>query len=252
MPRSQTQTEITSRDSGNMKLADRWRAVTDAAAPVDMPDARLVVMAPHPDDESLMCGGLIARHRRLGGDVVIVAVTDGGAAYDPGGDPRLARRRVGEQRHASRVLGVDDDPVRLHIPDGCVGANEDRLASEMESLITAGDVVVAPWLHDTHPDHDAVARAAVVAARATSTVVMMAPVWMWHRVSPCAAPSVPLRQIRLTPADVDAKLTALRCHVSQFVRPGGTPILDHDSIEQATWAREYYYRNADLVASHAR
>jgi len=42
---------------------------------------RVVVVSPHPDDEVLACGGLLALHARRGGEVMVVAVTDGEASH---------------------------------------------------------------------------------------------------------------------------------------------------------------------------
>lgn len=56
---------------------------------------RLVVVAPHPDDEVLGCGGLIAAARAAGVPVLIIALTDGEQAYpdEPGWHPRCWARR---------------------------------------------------------------------------------------------------------------------------------------------------------------
>lgn len=56
---------------------------------------RLVVVAPHPDDEVLGCGGLIAAARAAGMPVLIIALTDGEQAYpdEPGWRPQVLARR---------------------------------------------------------------------------------------------------------------------------------------------------------------
>ena len=69
---------------------------------------RLVVVSPHPDDEFLACGGLLALHARRGGASAIVAVTDGEASHrsDPArSEARLASARRVERRRASRASG---------------------------------------------------------------------------------------------------------------------------------------------------
>jgi len=81
-------------------------------------DTRILVVSPHPDDESLCCGGLIATARRAGAGVSIVWITSGGGfrldAIVVQKKPRpkqadmraLARRRIDEAQNAAAVLGV--------------------------------------------------------------------------------------------------------------------------------------------------
>src|SRR5436190_10069011 len=92
---------------------------------------RLLVVAPHPDDESLGAGSAIQRVRALGGNVHVVYLTDGDgypegvqveghvespAASDYRG---YGRRRRGEARAALRTLGLPNDAhTFLSFPDG--------------------------------------------------------------------------------------------------------------------------------------
>jgi len=82
------------------------------------PGDSILIVSPHPDDESLCCGGLISAARRLGASVSIVWVTNGDAfRWDAmvvektlrpraGGFIELARQREGEAREAASILGV--------------------------------------------------------------------------------------------------------------------------------------------------
>jgi LmbE family N-acetylglucosaminyl deacetylase len=69
----------------------------------------IVVVAPHPDDETLAAGGLIAMQRFRQIHVTLLAVTDGEAAYP--GVPDLGRTRRVEQAHAADALGLARDSV---------------------------------------------------------------------------------------------------------------------------------------------
>jgi len=116
----------------------------------------LVVVAPHPDDDVLGCGALIARVApRM--PVRVVYVTDGAASHD--GSPtyppaRLREVREREARRALCQLGVVTPPVFLGADD--VSAVP-LLAGLRDAVPTDEDVAVAvPWRRDPHCDHRAV------------------------------------------------------------------------------------------------
>ncbi len=121
--------------------------------------SRVVVFAPHPDDEVLGCGGALADLLDRGARLDVVLVTDGAAgARDAEERARIAATRMGESRRALDVLGGGT----LHasgLPDRGLG---DRL-EEVEALLArwlveaAPDLVFAPSPVETHPDHRAVA-----------------------------------------------------------------------------------------------
>jgi LmbE family N-acetylglucosaminyl deacetylase len=67
----------------------------------------VLVFAAHPDDETLGCGGTIARHVEAGDEVHVVVVTDGSSAQYPGDQGTLTRKQ-GEARAAMKILGVED------------------------------------------------------------------------------------------------------------------------------------------------
>src|SRR5437870_11099503 len=62
--------------------------------PLDLRGERLLVLAPHPDDEVIGCGGLVALHLREGRKVRVVVATDGGEAGEPGERQRESRAAV--------------------------------------------------------------------------------------------------------------------------------------------------------------
>ncbi|PAL05574.1 PIG-L family deacetylase, partial [Staphylococcus hominis] len=76
---------------------------------------------------------------------------------------RDARRR--ELAAAMQALGMDATHVTsLGLPDGAVARHEADLVAHLCTCVSPGDVVLAPWIHDAHPDHEAVGRAALAAA----------------------------------------------------------------------------------------
>jgi LmbE family N-acetylglucosaminyl deacetylase len=181
--------------------------------------SRLVVVAPHPDDEVLTTGGLMVR---FAGDVVVVAVTDGEASHPdssratPDG---LRTRRAAERAEALRRLGVTAEVIRLRVPDrGCRAGRVD-IAASLAGLLRRGDTVVGPSRADRHPDHVAVAEALRCAAAGTTGVVWEAPTWaLVHRTQPAASCT-----LALDAAGWAAKRHAMDAYVSQLVPLGPDP-----------------------------
>src|ERR1700757_119645 len=103
-----------------------WLPLFRGLADWDLPLMPTLVLAPHPDDETLGAGGLIARLCRAAVPVTIVAITDGEGAYAD--TPHLGAVRVLEQNEALRRLGVPERRIRrLRLPDRNVSAYEDQL-----------------------------------------------------------------------------------------------------------------------------
>ena len=124
----------------------------------------VLVVAPHPDDESIGCGGLIAGLRRRGVAVQIVVMTDGTGSH-PGSPrypaPQLAALREAEAREAVSILNVEPRALSFwRLGDRYVpteGADFDRAVerarAELQTLAPA--LVVIPGPTDAHGDHRA-------------------------------------------------------------------------------------------------
>lgn len=121
-----------------------------------------LVIAPHPDDEALGCGGLLAALAEAGARLGAVFVTDGGASHPRSRDwprQRLAALRAEEAAASLAALGAAD-AARLHLglPDAGIergGAAWDAALEEMAALVAAlrPELVLAPWRRDPHRDH---------------------------------------------------------------------------------------------------
>jgi len=142
-----------------------------------------IVFAPHPDDESLGCGGLIARKRDAGTSVRVFIASTGARSHGPPSSD-LASRRAREVTEACRILGVDvDDLVLLGLPDGELTRHEGELVEHITREIDAHrpDDVLVTSTRDWHPDHQALGRAVRrAAARSRRTPrVFEYPIWWW-------------------------------------------------------------------------
>lgn len=196
---------------------ERWRELLRSVPPW-RPERetanRCLVVAPHPDDETLGAGGLIARFARRRWARVLF-VTDGEAARS--GRPDLGRIRTGERRLALGELGLGGgDQCALGLPDGGVEAHEAAVERAIGERADAETLIVAPLLGDGHPDHDAVARAARVAAARIGAAIAHYPIWAWHHRRPVDLASLRLRKLELTVRERVAKARALEHYRSQL------------------------------------
>ncbi len=223
--------------------ADLWRPLLSSRPEPVLPAVgHVTVVAPHPDDETLGAGGLLHRLGQGGAVVAAVFVTDGAAGY-PGSTATQAREltavRQAEARAALRALDLPDAlAFFLDVPDGSVSGTEVELAQRLAPFFAAGGaggLVLAPWPEDPHPDHQAVARAALVAARLTGALLWQYPIWMRHSIAP-EDPIVDvdrLQVLHLTESEQSAKDAALRTHASQLRSPlpGYGPVLPEHVLE---------------------
>ena len=190
---------------------------------------RLVIVAPHPDDEILGLGGTALMATRSGIDVQIVSVTDGGASHP--GSPTLTRAELEQRRRVESVRAAEElgtpVPVRLMLPDGDIRTHSNELAERLHEILAEapdGTWCASAWRGDGHPDHEATGTAAAQACADTGARLIEYPVWTWHWATP-EHPSVPwdrLHTITL-PADVrQAKTSAVQQFTTQIL-----PLSDH-------------------------
>lgn len=130
----------------------------------ELPCGRVLVLAPHADDEVLGVGGTIARHTARGDCVEVIVLTDGVCGtLDGAADSQLLDRRVAEARRGLERLRVTDVDFwglpEGHAPDDDVLATlAMRLAMRVASA--RPEVVYAPWIGEEHRDHHQAARLA--------------------------------------------------------------------------------------------
>ncbi len=134
-------------------LALGARAIDGPALLPGPPPGPVLVVAPHPDDETIGAGGALARHVERG-DVVTVAVLTSGERSS-GGSGDVGAAREAECLAACRVLGLPAAPVFLRLPDGDLSAHIEPLAERLIELGRGAAVVYAPSILDPHRDHRA-------------------------------------------------------------------------------------------------
>lgn len=205
-------------------------------SPLAAPDAqsRLVVLAAHPDDETLGAGGLIAAAARGGARIDVVVATDGEASHPRSpthSREQLAGMRRREVYAALSVLAPDAEVTLLGLPDGELAEHGAELVAALDRIAADCTHLVTPWERDGHPDHDACGRAGAAVARRRRLRHWQYPVWAWHWADPDAGdlPEEAMRGFPLDEVVRAAKARALDCHTSQH-RPlseaeGDEPIL---------------------------
>jgi len=202
---------------------------------------RLIVIAPHPDDEILGCAGILAGMRGREADVVMLAVTDGDASHPRSQQwtpSRLRQQRPLESLHALDCLGLDASALdwqRLGLPDSAVAGQEDQLVKRLLEVVRPGDRLISTWRLDGHCDHEATGRAAACAALQLNACLIEVPIWAWHWARP-NDPRIPWRRARKLMLDAPLlaqKRRAINAHVSQVTADGQTPaVLDQHTIER--------------------
>lgn len=168
--------------------------------------ARVLALAPHPDDESLAFGGTLCLLADAGAAVTLVLVSDGEATLGsglPAAD--LARTRRAEGERAAGVLGVGDVRALGH-PDGALVRHLDRLTADLRGLLAEvrPDMVLLPWFLDASDDHRAVNVALAAAEPGEDVDVWGGEVW-----SP-----LPANRIVDISTVVDRKRAAIAAHVT--------------------------------------
>ncbi len=173
----------------------------------------LLMLAPHPDDETIGAHALMARARRRGVAVRVVVVSDGAASHpDSRAWPprRLVAERRRESRRVLRRIGVAAGEVAfLNFPDGRLQRHAravDRAVARIVRALPRPAVALAPSIKDDHPDHRVVAAAA---RRQGGVRWLRYPVWPAGQRLPGARPLLLTAQERL------AKRHAIRCYRTQ-------------------------------------
>lgn len=179
---------------------------------VQLRGERLLVLAPHPDDEVIGCGGLLCHHADEGRAVRVVIATDGSAAESD--IPDLAAVRENESRAGLRHLGVDDVIFLRHPDRGLQAAG--KLQGDLRDAIFAfrPDLITCPHPNEIHPDHRALATALITLLQsdrdlaASLAMVRIA----FYEVSSPLRPNTLVDVTSVT----DRKTAAIREHHSQL------------------------------------
>ena len=204
-----------------------------------------LVFAPHPDDETLGCGGTLVRKKQAGADIKIIFMTDGCQSHAhlmPA--TQLKKIRAREAIAAAQQLGIpSQDVFFLEVPDGTLASHADWAIRQVASLLLEWlpEEIFVPYCQDGVPDHDATNYSVVSAVKQCGLAVTVYeyPVWFWAHWpwtqgenSPAQLQQTSLRQTLQTMAQflqdfqcaidirevLEIKRAALQQHVSQMTQ----------------------------------
>lgn len=217
-----------------------------------------LIVAPHPDDCTLGCGGLIRRRVAAAEDVRIVYLTDGAASHP--GHPSLTPaelvvQRAEEIRLARKILGLNSVPGFLGAPDGqlpqLAPAARQRVVRALTDIIDAvrpAEIFVTAR-HDGSTEHQAaweIARDALAGSSHTRARLYEYVVWArWSprlRLRSLFWPGT-VHELRLSSPELDTKLRAISTFRSQLLPtpPWTQSVLPTGFIRMFTEPREYFW-----------
>ena len=188
-------------------------------------DGGWLILAPHPDDETLGTGGLIATLTARGVDVTVAFLTDGSGSHAgaPGWTARrIANARAQEAGAALRILRLRKPAVVLGWRDAAPFAEgTPAFEATVRRLLTLCRRqrichVVATWEAEPHCDHEAAAQVAIAVARRLRVRPLFYCVWAWtlpdiaQRLAGWNALSLPVGRWR------GLQRRALGCHRTQL------------------------------------
>jgi LmbE family N-acetylglucosaminyl deacetylase/SAM-dependent methyltransferase len=222
--------------------------------PEELAGMRFVVLAAHPDDETLGAGGLLAQLHSLGAVVDVLLCTAGEASHPDSetvSPAQLGSTRVNEFGAALAALGHTGNWHFLGLPDSGLASHVREVTGHVREAAGrhAGPpeqlVIVAPFRGDGHADHDALGAAAADVARDGGHALLEYPIWYWLWATPAHPEWESWVRIPLDPAAQAAKAAAMRAHASQMLplspRPGDEALLGEDFLR-------HFYRPFETFA----
>lgn len=244
------------------RLALGWffAAALRARSRVYTPGGPLVVVAPHPDDETLGCGGLVALLARRGATIRTVFLTDGEASHR--GHPSLAPSALAHRRRAEALAALASlgilEPERSTLFLGGPDGRLDRLPAgeylRLQRAITdvirliGPATVLAPYRLGGSTEHTAayaLTRAACAAAGGCH--LLEYPIWAWwnpFRLRAQLAAGADNLRLPLDAAIRATKRRALACHRTQMepTPPWPEPVLPSAIVHACLGPREFFFR----------
>ena len=226
--------------------------------PYQLQEGPAVIIAPHQDDETLACGGLIARKRNEGLPVHVIFITDGSASHPDHprlGPPAIAALRAREAMQAISYLGVERSAVHfLNEPDGSLktigSVRREALVIRLAGLFgrIGPAEIFLPCNPDGSSEHDATFGFVLNAIGRTGLRpdVWQYPVWSWWNPQLLVRRWLATPDCRRLPVEdyQQAKQHAIECYQSQIapIPPDDSAALPPDLVQIFNSDTEYFFR----------
>lgn len=167
----------------------------------------VLIISPHPDDETLGCGGAIIKMLSSSVDVTVVMLTDGNGG---GRHKDISRIRKEEFMKAKSTLGYTTS-FALDYPDGQLASYQEELGERIREILfeRTPKLILTPYLLDHATDHQS---ANIALAQALKSAIPIEPVvGMYEIWTPMANPNCYLNITGGYPQ----KRMAMKCYQSQ-------------------------------------
>lgn len=225
-----------------------WAASGVAALPElplsadELAGMTFVVLAAHPDDETLGAGGFLAKLHAAGASVEVLLCTAGEASHPDSHTTtpeQLAAVRLTEFHAAVSGLAPDATWRFLELPDGQLAANAESIKESLRATVAGRPAetvaIVAPYRHDGHTDHDTLGSIAADVATQGGHGLLEYPIWYWLWAGPDDSTWNSWVRVPLTDQDQHAKALAMCAHASQTGplsdQPGDETLLSDTFLE---------------------
>lgn len=171
----------------------------------------VLVIAPHPDDESIGCGGTVCLHVQRGDRVVAVFLTSGELGLKHLARDEAWKTREKEGRKAAKILGIAETTF-LRQPDWFLNDHVESAATSLVSILNREQpqIIYLPHAKEWHPDHQAslpIVRRALEAAAKFAVQLRSYEIW---------TPLTEYDHVEDISALMPQKLKAIRAHRSQL------------------------------------
>ncbi len=223
-------------------VGSSWRHRLESLQPVESidPGGRVLVLSAHPDDEVLAIGGWLAGQTER--DVTFVTTTDGEHSHPNSSitPEELRNRRPRELVTALDRLGFQNPEIhRLGFPDGGLDNETGELMSALADFVEKADLVLAPFEHDGHRDHDTLGAVAVELC-ANRRRLWRFPIWTWAWTQPGQQEWLEyVRRLKCTARGRVLKRLAIAAFETQ-IRPISDDPADSPVIEPALLQHAFY------------
>lgn len=180
----------------------------------------VLILAPHPDDEVIGCGGVAALHAERGDDITVLHLTDGSRS---GSGSDLTEVRRHESIRSGQELGIEKF-ITLEREDGRLTPDDETVGEVLEVIHSLNpDVVYAPSPFEIHPDHVAALFLALHSLERVGDPFQL----LLYEVNEAMVPSMLIDISRV----IDLKDKALACFESQI----GLNNVREKSVSGARW-----------------